>query len=121
MDISEFKKYTTNLNAYTLSDVDELTVMTEKEFEHYQYEFDHDTGNLSDWDHLRASVTLKRQIEDWKELFYLIKSDHEKNENWQTNDWMVKAREMGIDVWKYCSPIKWCSRKENEKWVYWNT
>lgn len=98
MDIKEFKKYTSNLDAYTVSDVDELTVMTEKEFEQYQYELDHDTGNLSQWDHIRAIVTLKREIEEWKELFFLLKSDHELNENFQSNEWMLKARRMGIDV-----------------------
>ncbi|MNW14450.1 hypothetical protein D3C71_2126770 [compost metagenome] len=40
----------------------------------------------------------QQEIEDWKELFFLLKKDHETLENFQTNDWMVKAREMGIDI-----------------------
>jgi hypothetical protein len=98
MDINEFKKYTKNLNAYTIRDVEELTTMTEKEFDSYQNELESDAGNLSEWDHIRAIFTLKREIEQWKELFFLLKSDHELLENWQTNEWMKKAREMGIDV-----------------------
>lgn len=98
LDINEFEKYTKNLDAYSISEVKELTVMTEDEFEQYQYELDHATGNLSDWDNVRAIITLKSQIEEWKELFFLLKSDHELNENFQKNEWMVKARRMGIDV-----------------------
>jgi endonuclease I len=98
MEISEFKKYTKNLDAYTLREVDEFKIMTEQEFESYQNELENDTGNLSEWEHIRAIFTLKHQIEQWKELFFLLKSDHELLENWQTNEWMVKARKMGIDV-----------------------
>jgi hypothetical protein len=98
MDANEFKKYTKNLNAYTLQDVEDLKIMTENELESYQYELENESGNLSEWDHLRALFTLKHQIEQWKELFFLLKSDHELLENWQTNQWMVKAREMGINV-----------------------
>lgn len=47
---------------------------------------------------VRRIKELEKEKEQWKELFYLLKSDHELLENWQTNEWMVKARELGIDV-----------------------
>lgn len=62
MEISEFKKYTKNLDAYSASEVEELKPMTVEELESYQYELDHDTGNTSTWDDIRAIVTLKKQI-----------------------------------------------------------
>jgi len=62
MEISEFKKYSKNLDAYTAREVEELTPMTVEELDTYQYELDHDTGNLSTWDNIRAIVTLKKQV-----------------------------------------------------------
>jgi small-conductance mechanosensitive channel len=47
---------------------------------------------------LNVNSRLREEKEHWKELFFLLKSDHEKLENFQTNEWMVKAREMGIDI-----------------------
>ncbi|MEK4025360.1 hypothetical protein [Sporosarcina sp. FSL W7-1283] len=41
---------------------------------------------------------IKTEIEDWKELFYLLKSDHSLLENFQTNEWMTKARNMNIEI-----------------------
>ncbi len=41
---------------------------------------------------------LVKLVGQWEELFYLLKRDHELLENFQTNEWMVRAREMGIDV-----------------------
>lgn len=63
MDINELKKYTKNLDSYTAREVEELTFMTIEEFEKYQYEIEHDTGNTSTWDDIRAIFTLKHQIE----------------------------------------------------------
>lgn len=40
-------------------------------------------------------------IEQWKELFFLLKSDFELLENFQTGEWIKKAKEMGIDVSDY--------------------
>jgi hypothetical protein len=62
MEISEFKKYTKNLDAYSASEIEELSSMTVDELEKYQYDLDYDTGNLSTWDNIRAVVTLKKQI-----------------------------------------------------------
>lgn len=59
MDIKEFKQYTNNLDAYSASDIDKLTPMTDEELENYQYELDNDTGNTSTWDDARAFYTLK--------------------------------------------------------------
>jgi hypothetical protein len=47
---------------------------------------------------LNVNSRLGEEKDNWKELFFLLKSDYEKLENFQTNEWMVKAREMGIDV-----------------------
>lgn len=44
---------------------------------------------------LKEQLTL---LEDWKELFFLLKKDHELIENLQTGEWIEKAGEMGIDV-----------------------
>ena len=40
----------------------------------------------------------QKEIEDWKELFFLLKSDFEKLENFQTYDWKIKARQMDLEV-----------------------
>jgi hypothetical protein len=64
MDVKEFKKYTNNLDAYTAGEVDEFEPMTDEELDEYQRELEFDTGNLSDWDHIRAIITLKKRIAD---------------------------------------------------------
>ena len=40
-------------------------------------------------------------IEQWKELFFLLKNDFELLENFQTGEWVEKAKELGIDVSGY--------------------
>lgn len=37
---------------------------------------------------------LERELKDWKEMFYLLKSDHELDENWRTDEWRVKHRNL---------------------------
>jgi hypothetical protein len=61
MEFKEFKNYTKNTHAYTASEVEELEPMTDIELEQYQYELDEETGNLSNWDHIRAIITLKKK------------------------------------------------------------
>lgn len=41
---------------------------------------------------------MKKEVEDWKELFYLLKKDHELLENFQTEEWIIKAKKMGIEL-----------------------
>ena len=80
MDIQELKKLTLNLDAYTAADVLELEVMTEEELSQYQYEIEHDTGNQSTWDAIRAIITLKKRFVD---LEAEIKTVHSILESYQ--------------------------------------
>lgn len=59
MDLKIFKKLTSNLSAFTAAEIDEFNYMTSDELNSYQRELENNTGNLSDWDHLRAFYTLK--------------------------------------------------------------
>lgn len=68
MDIKELKKYTNNLHLYTAEDVYSLKAMTDDELEDYQREVEYDSGNLSNFDHIRAIITFKKNIVFWKEL-----------------------------------------------------
>ncbi|MGF7535013.1 hypothetical protein AAGG74_15190 [Bacillus mexicanus] len=47
---------------------------------------------------IKENVKLKADLEEWVELFTLIKKDKRLSENKQTNEWMNKAREMGLDI-----------------------
>ncbi|MGA4713033.1 hypothetical protein [Bacillus safensis] len=62
MDLKHFKKLTSNLSAFTAEEIDDFKYMTSDELNSYQRELENDTGNLSDWDHLRAFYTLKSII-----------------------------------------------------------
>ncbi|MCM3366028.1 hypothetical protein HKK70_08690 [Bacillus safensis] len=62
MDPKHFKKLTSNLSAFTAQEIDDFNYMTSDELNSYQRELENDTGNLSDWDHLRAFYTLKSII-----------------------------------------------------------
>ncbi len=64
MELKYFKKLTSNLSEFTAQDIDDFTFMTSDELNNYQRELEHDTGNLSQWDHLRAFYTLKSIIDD---------------------------------------------------------
>ncbi|MEK3821387.1 hypothetical protein MKY20_20140 [Cytobacillus sp. FSL W8-0315] len=62
MDLKKFMKLTGNPDQYSARDVADLTLMTDAELSDYQYEIEFDTGNLSDWDHIRAVMTFKDKI-----------------------------------------------------------
>lgn len=47
---------------------------------------------------IKENVKLKADLEEWVELFTLIKKDKRLSENKQSNEWMNKAREMGLDI-----------------------
>lgn len=67
MDIKEFKKYTRNLDEYTAYDIDSFEFMTDKELEEYQNELEvMGGGNLSDYDHLRAVITFRKNVTSLK-------------------------------------------------------
>ncbi|PRS48137.1 hypothetical protein [Bacillus sp. MZGC1] len=66
MDLKHFKKLTSNLSAFTAEEIDDLCWMTSEKLNGYQRELENDTGNLSDWDHLRAFYTLKSIIDEVK-------------------------------------------------------
>lgn len=59
MELKEFKEYTTNLHEHSADQVDDFEFMSNDELESYQDELERDTGNLSDWDHIRAFITMK--------------------------------------------------------------
>ena len=62
MDIKELEMYTYNLKTYSAQDVKELEEMTDDELWEYQHEVEFGTGNLSDWDHIRAIITFRKKI-----------------------------------------------------------
>lgn len=66
MDLKQFKNLTSNLSAFTAQEIDDFNYMTSDELNSYQRELENDTGNLSDWDHLRAFYTLKSIIDEMK-------------------------------------------------------
>ena len=39
-------------------------------------------------------IASELKLEEWKEMFYLLKSDHEKLENFQTEEWKEKYRKL---------------------------
>lgn len=43
-------------------------------------------------------IRQQKEVEDWKELFHLLYSDHITLENFQTEEWRIKANKMGLDV-----------------------
>lgn len=54
MDISEFERYAINIDAFQPMEIKNFEFMSDEELEAYQTELEYDTGNLSDWDHIRA-------------------------------------------------------------------
>lgn len=64
MELEEFKRYINNLDQYTAAEVDSFELMTGEELNAYQHELEIDSGNLSDWDHLRAIITLRKMVVD---------------------------------------------------------
>lgn len=69
LTIDEFKKYVIDLNRFTAAEVDEFTLMRSDELDEYQTELERDSGNLSDWDHLRAFITLKAKAKAYEDIF----------------------------------------------------
>lgn len=67
MEFKVFQKYTKNIEQYSAYEVDKLTAMPEEELDNYQKELEFDTGNLSDWDHIRAGITFRQTIEQLQE------------------------------------------------------
>ena len=72
MDIKEFKNLTKNINEYSADEVDMFNFMTDEELEQYQYDLDCDTGNLSNWDDVRAFYTLKNKAERYEKALEQI-------------------------------------------------
>ncbi|MGD6876892.1 hypothetical protein [Bacillus infantis] len=64
MELKQFKKLTSNLAAFTAEEIDDFTWMTSEELNRYQRELESESGNLSNWDHLRAFYTLKSIINE---------------------------------------------------------
>ncbi len=82
MELKEFKNYTKNLDAYTAKEVEEMEPMTKEELESYQHELEYDGGNLSNWDHLRVLITLKRQVLNLRLETCPICDEREKDVDW---------------------------------------
>lgn len=69
MNLEKFMKFTGNPDAYSAADVARLELMTEDELSDYQHEIETDSGNLSDWDHIRALMTFKdKNFEQQQEI-----------------------------------------------------
>lgn len=67
MDIAELEKYSINIDAFQPMEIKDFEFMSDEELYNYQTELEHDTGNLSDWDHIRAFFTMKKKLLDLKE------------------------------------------------------
>ena len=65
MEIKEFKKLAINLDNFTAKEVDEFELMDIEELEEYQNELERDSGNYSNWDHIRALFTMKSKMLDF--------------------------------------------------------
>jgi surface antigen len=81
MEYNDFKQYTNNTNLYTADEVAEMEPMTDNELEQYQNEVEHDSGNLSEWDHCRAIITFKKKIFQLEQE----KAEWSVKENWYKN------------------------------------
>jgi hypothetical protein len=46
--------------------------------------------------------STEKDLEDWKELFHLLKSDHFLDATNQTGEWEIKAKAMGLSLRGYC-------------------
>lgn len=49
-------------------------------------------------DDFRFLIDQANQIDDWQQLFYLLYKDFCSLENWRTDEWEAKAKEMSIEL-----------------------
>ncbi|MFC8686028.1 hypothetical protein [Brevibacillus porteri] len=68
MTIDEFKKYAIDLKRFNVAEVEELILMQPDELDQYQTELERDTGNLSNWDHFRAFITMKAKVKTYEDV-----------------------------------------------------
>ena len=68
MEIKEFEKLAICLDNFNVSQVKDFELMTDKELVYYQIDLEGDTGNLSDWDHIRAFFTMKAKVMSQREV-----------------------------------------------------
>lgn len=59
MNIVLFKELVGDYNSYNLDEIAEMQLLTLEEVDKMQREIEIDSGNLSDWDHLRLCFTCK--------------------------------------------------------------
>lgn len=71
MEISEFRKYINYIDEYRPSDIEDFKFMTDDELYEYQDELEFDNGNLSNWDHIRAFITMKKKLYDSENIPYI--------------------------------------------------
>lgn len=76
MQIEEFKLYTSNLDAYTPSEILELEVMTKEELDEYQRLLEIDSGTLSEWEHIRAVITFRKMNKELEESRLNCENDY---------------------------------------------
>lgn len=95
MELKEFKKYIFHLDEFSASEVDDFEFMNNDELEEYQNNLEIDAGCLSEWDHLRAFITLKMRVE---KLLYR----HETILNKEETEKILKA----VDITRTILPSK---------------
>jgi len=89
MDIKELKLYTKKLDSYTSSEIDELELMSDKELDEFQYEIECGTDNTSDWDRVRAILTLRSKNHKWEVYTNQMK---EEARHWKDDYYRMHAK-----------------------------
>lgn len=82
MEFDKFERYVENVDLFTASEVKEFEFMGYNEMENYQMELEQSTGNLSEWDHFRALITLKHRV--WEQSKYIDELESEVR-LWKSN------------------------------------
>jgi hypothetical protein len=76
LHIDKFMKFTGNPDSYSAREVADLTLMSDDELSDYQYEVEMDSGNLSQWDHIRAIFTFKNQVDGLEQQAHDMAEKH---------------------------------------------
>lgn len=57
MELELAKKIIPNINNWSLKEIEELELLSKEEIEYFLHEFEEDSGDYSNWDCMRMSVT----------------------------------------------------------------
>lgn len=62
MEFVKFLDLIHDMNNFTVEEADAFELMNEDELTDYQNNLEKDAGELSEWDHLRAFLTMKEKV-----------------------------------------------------------